>query len=528
MANFRNIGTDYDADLRAPHYTNGRLLTAEDLQSDQRAVLERLAQVGKGAGFGIIDGYRVTAVSGKRDLRITAGIGINRRGDVVRLAADSIALPVQPISEEAAAMRRSGRFEACEGDEAAPTAALNDGAYLLTVAPLSRLEGSVPRYACDGAETATCANQWEVEGVEFKIIRLTGYTAPTGNRRDRNRNLLAHWFYGSAALDPLMHNPFEFAPVYNGFSKIAAADLSECDLPLAAFYWADNQISFVEEWATRRRLIHPYPASAWKANISDQRVAEGEARFVQFQTETADLQQRFGSKTGDVRAATHFAYLPPVGLLPINPYELILVDAFGASLSEEYERTIAKFKLSNSQVFNRVQTGVLGTSDQGVIFNLARFFGDYLPDDYTIVQEDEIHNRLHQSWVQPAIQLPAPSASPSAPVDRFFEFTLADRSSVAVTGENFRTVVDSIQPRTFMASSFSTAEAVDAAGTAGTAGVDAGLARSPASGDRRQRSRSIENTQRPVGPEERSRTGTSSTRLRTRRRMRSSRWSTSS
>ncbi len=273
-----------------------------------------------------------------------------------------------------------------------------------------------------------------------------------------------------------MHNPFEFDPAYNGFSKIAAADLDECDLPLAAFYWADNQISFVEEWAARRRLIHPYPASAWKANISDQRVAEGEARFVQFQTETADLQQRFGTKTGDIRAATHFAYLPPVGLLPVNPYELILVDAFAASLSEEQERAIAQFKLSNSQVFNRVRAGVLAASDQGAIFNLEHFFGDYLPDEYTIVQEDEIHNRLHQSWVQPAIQLPAPSASPSAPVDRFFEFTLADRSSVAVTGENFRTVVGSIQPGIFIASGISTAETVGV-NSAGTAGVDrAGVA----------------------------------------------------
>ncbi len=31
MANFRTLGTDFTAGLRAPHYTNGRLLTAENV-----------------------------------------------------------------------------------------------------------------------------------------------------------------------------------------------------------------------------------------------------------------------------------------------------------------------------------------------------------------------------------------------------------------------------------------------------------------------------------------------------------------
>jgi len=261
MANFRNIGADFSAGLRAPHYTNGRLLTAEDLQRDQEAILDRLAQLGKGAGYGVIEGFRVTAVSASRSLQVSGGTGINRRGDVVRLAAESVTLPVQPITDDGADVRRSGRFEACVGDDATPSATLDDGAYLLTVAPLARLEGFVPRQSCDGAETATCANQWEVEGVEFKIIRLTEYKAPTGNRRDRNRNLLAHWFYGSVALSQLMCNPFDFDQAYSGFANIAAADLTECDLPLAAFFWADDRIDFVEEWAARRRIHHPYPGS---------------------------------------------------------------------------------------------------------------------------------------------------------------------------------------------------------------------------------------------------------------------------
>lgn len=438
MANFRKIGTDFTEGLRAPHYTNGRLLTAEDLQQEQQTQLEKLAHLGKAAGYGIVEGFQVSAVSNNSALKVTAGLGLNRKGHLVQLAADSVTLPVQPVTDEDGSLRRSSRFEECD-DADDPTPTITSGAYLLTVSPLAQLEGSVPRKACDGTSTSTCANQWEVEGVEFKIIRLTDYKAPTGSRAGRNRNLLAHYFYGSDNIMELMHDPLQFPANYTGFSELSAEDFNECDLPLAVFYWSSNKIAFIDGWAVRRRLIHPYPAKKWTANISDRRQAEGQARFLQFQDHITDLQSQFGSQTDTIRAIDQFGYLPPVGILPVNPFELIVTDVFLSSITLEQKTRIAREEISLSDVLDHVRTAVLGALGSDDVFSLERFFGDFLPERYLIVHEDVIHDRLHQSWVQPPILLPPPAG-----IDKYFEYVTVDGTMFEVNETNFENILSNI------------------------------------------------------------------------------------
>jgi len=443
MANFRTLGADFSAGLRAPHYTNGRLLTAEDLQQEQRTELERLAQVGRAAGYGVVEGFEVTAVANKTALRVSAGLGLNGKGQVVHLAAANVTLPIQPVVDDDSPIRRSGRFEPCTGTEGEEPPAAAAGAYLLTAAPLAQLEGFVPRQACDGTGTSTCANQWEVEGVEFKIIRLAAYQPPTGSRANRNRNLLAHWFYGSDEIVTLMRDPFQFDDSYTGFSRIAAEDFTVCDLPLAVFFWSGSQITFVDQWAVRRRLVHPYPATKWSANLSDQRLAEGQARFLQFQAEAADLQAAFGPQTDTLRAVDHFGYLPPVGILPVNPFELIVADIFDAALSERQTGLIHQLGLTVAQVLERVRSGVLNSLGDNRAYSLERFFGELLPPQYSIVHEDFVHDRLHQSWVQPPIPLPPPPST----LPGLFDYVLSDGSLVAVNDENFGGMLDNISSK---------------------------------------------------------------------------------
>jgi hypothetical protein len=407
------------------------------LQQEQQYQVERHSQVGQAAGYGIVEGFNVSAVSNKSALSITGGLGLNRRGDVIHLAADKVTLPIQPITADTTPLRRPARFEVCDPDDPDQPAAVTSGAYLLTATPLAQLEGFVPRRACDGTGTSNCANQWEVEGVEFKIIRLDKYKAPTGNRAKRNRNLLAHWFYGSDKINGLMRDPLKFPANYTGFSAIPAVDFNECDLPLAVFYWAGNKIDFVDEWAVRRRPIHPYPAKKWAANLSDQRTAEGQARYLQFQDHIADLQAEFGTKTDDIRAVDRFAFLPPVGILPVNPFELIVADVFDDRILERQLGEIKERGLDKLEVLDRVRVGVLGSLGSKNAFNLERFFGDLLSPDYLIVHEDFVHDRLHQSWVQPPILLPPPPTITGG----FFDFTLLDGTLVAVNENNFASVI---------------------------------------------------------------------------------------
>lgn len=436
MANFRQLGTDFTNGLRAPHYTNGRLLTAEDLQQDQQAALTRLALTGRGAGVGIIDGFNVTSAANRSSLQVTQGVGINAQGDVVQLLAATVILPMQPIATDEPDLRRSSRFAACAGDEENPATPLAKGAYLLTAAPLARLEGSTPRQSCDGTATASCANQWAVEGIEFKIIQLTNYQPPTGSRAQRNQNLLAHWFYGSAKLGDLMRDPFQFEAAYTGYAEISAADFTTCDLPLAVFYWQNQQIEFVDEWVVRRRLVHPYPATNWAANLSDQRKAEGEARFLQFQDQLDAIRRRFGANTSRQRAVTHFGYLPPVAFLPINPFELIYTDIFADTLTNDRELVAEtqRRQIAILTLFTRVKSMVLGAFENNNLFLLENFFADLLPDQYQIVHEDLIHDRLHQSWVQPPLVLPSPPVAVGSQEAAGFDFvtTLGEKVAVKV------------------------------------------------------------------------------------------------
>ncbi len=467
MVNYRTLGADFSAGLRAPHYVNGRLLTAEDLQQEQQTQLERLAHTGRAAGYGIVEGFVVAAAANKTALQITAGIGLNRQGYVVHLAAEQVTLLVQPAAPDGTPVRRSGRFAACVDDGGEQPASTADGAYLLTAAPLAQLQGFAPRQACDGTATSTCANQWEVEGVEFKIIRLANYSSPTGNRAGRNRNLLAHWFYGSDALVTLMRDPFQFDAAYSGFDELPAADFTLCDLPLAVFYWADGQIAFVDQWAVRRRIMHAYPAAAWAANLSDQRRAEGEARFLQFQEQIAEVQAASGAATDAVRAVDRFAYLPPVGMLPVNPFALIVADVFEAALSERQQGQMRELGLTVAQVLARVRAGVLDTLGSRAVFNLEQFFGEFLPPAYSIVHEDLVHDRLHQSWVQPPIALPPPSTQGG-----LFDLTLADGTLVAVNDNNFGGILDNLSRR-FAGTVFSHAAAATAAPPGGAAPASA-------------------------------------------------------
>lgn len=442
MANSRHVGTDFSNGVRAPHYTNGRLLVAEDLQLDQQAALERIALVGRAAGAGIVDGFNVTVVSNQSTLRVTAGLGINGKGDAIQLLADSVDLAIQPIADDESAHRRSGRFGDCEETADDSPAPLQRGAYLLAASPVSRLEGAVARKTCDGTETANCANQWEVEGVQFKIIRLAGYQAPVGSRAQRNQNLLAHWFYGSDKICNLMRDPFQFSKNYSGYGQISGADFSDCDLPLAVFYWQNGRIDYVDEWAARRRVTHTYPTSSWYANVSDQRQAEGEARFLQFQAQLDRIRGRFRTNSSQQRAVTHFGFLPPVGLLPVNPFELIYTDIFVNTLQndEELLAEIRQRELSILEVFARVQTTVLSTFENNNLFRLENFFEDLLPDDYQIVHEDDVHDRLHHSWVQPPIVLPPPPATVGSDLVAGFDFVTAGGETVSIEAANVDTV----------------------------------------------------------------------------------------
>lgn len=369
MPNSWFLDTNFNGGLQETHYFNGRLLTADALKADQDAVQTRQDWLGRAAGYGVIEGLIVRKVqTSGTQLSITRGLGLNYAGRVIRLPGDMTlnlakSAPA-PATTAAQAQQKTSTFtsmslvqqqQATTNSRAAAASAsgiIPEGVYLLTVLPVSQFEGLAPmRSSVSGVSSGVsnapgCGSKWEVEGVQFKVIRLdtsdlSGLFAnvPDIKLDDKGvlrQNLLAHWCYGTLIVRDFGIHPFDFTDKYSPLDPNAGyiPDLSVDDLPLAVFHWdgSHSQVSFVDTWAARRRVVHPdavtgtnssLQVGSWKAIMDDRRVAENQARFRQFQDQLDSIVAA-GNKPGSgadltkVKVTDSFTFLPPVGFLPVT------------------------------------------------------------------------------------------------------------------------------------------------------------------------------------------------------------------
>ncbi len=400
--------------LRMPHYFNGRLLTAEDLRADQAATLARLAWLGKAAGHGVVEGL-MASQAGNTAVQVTAGLGLNRAGQVVRLPGQ-VTLNLVPPSGTAAPGEDAGLFANCTFEPAGNgSGALATGAYLLVAMPVSRLEEKAPLKGLSGSTLPPgCAARWEADGVQFKAIRLSGFGTGGSGAGDKNRqNLLAHWCYGSQALRRLPLDPFTFDDLHGGLAQLAPTELTECDLPLAVFYWQGTKLAFVDAWAARRRPVAPYALDTWQGLLSDNRVAVAQARFLQFQGQLDRLLAVGGA--GALVAADHFRYLPPVGYLPIRApdflVQVLAEELLSAGSFSKQEALVQKNTLGLARQALAVkggQTDILAAVRKRIGldgFDLLKFFGTALPSDVYLIDGESVDFYLQHSWFDEAIDL---------------------------------------------------------------------------------------------------------------------------
>jgi hypothetical protein len=310
------VGSSTESGLKWPNFVNGRLLTAQDLESTREAVLTRDGWLGLAIGAGVVTGLVVTGAKGSTALKVSPGVGVNRAGTALRLAVNAT-LDLVSISHGAAP--DGSQFADCR-PPAASAKAPAAGVYLLSVSPQTWYDGKVPVEGVATGLPAPCVSRWEVEGVAFKATRLDQFTAAStpANRR----NLLAHWCFGSDRLGPLAMGGFASTDPHRGLDRLPAADLSPCDLPLAVFDWTGRTLSFVDLWSARRRTVRP-AAAALPEVVGDDRTADGEARFLQFQDQLAALLADAGGTK--VTAQDVFPQLPPAGMLPVNATSALMM-----------------------------------------------------------------------------------------------------------------------------------------------------------------------------------------------------------
>jgi len=312
------VGSDFTGAARLPNYVNGRLLTAEDLATSQATLQAGDGLIGQAAGHGVVTGLWVTSTA--TTLTVAPGLGIAPSGAAISVGA-SVTLPLTFPAPTIGATA-SGSFSCCTPTPPTGGSAIGTGCYLLTALPAAQLTGQAPLASpADSTMPSGCTAQWQVQGTQFKAITLQLPQSVLGIpvTDDNRRNLLAHWCFGTPQLANLGEDLFGFAVGYAGFDTLDPADLSADDLPLAVFYWNGNAVGFVDNWSARRRLTAPDPipaAAPWAAVVSDRRTADGQARFLQFQDQAAEMVDS-GTANSAV-AATTLPLLPPVGFLPVS------------------------------------------------------------------------------------------------------------------------------------------------------------------------------------------------------------------
>jgi len=306
--------------LRSVNFFNGRLLTGDDLSREQATQLARLARLGRTVGEGVAFGFEVAEQSALSTtthpvVTVTAGLAVSRAGTAIELPADIDVALYRDASAAPAGAEPGNLFADCQLD-APGTYTAGAGVYLLTVAPGEQAEGRAQVNGLGNAD-APCNVALEAEAIAFRLIRLS---IPHDELVETAllRNRVAYACFGTDAIAGAVADPFG-TPVtsYGLLDTLRTQTLSDDEVPLAVFGWSiDDGIQFIDLWSVRRRITPRSNEGGWASLVSARLDAEGEARFLQFQAQLADLSAPTANPIA-LQATAAFEHLPPAGILPL-------------------------------------------------------------------------------------------------------------------------------------------------------------------------------------------------------------------
>ena len=310
--------------LRSPNFFNGRLLTGEDLSAEHQANQQGRDLLGQASGDGVVRGLELevaaSSTSASPVITVKRGLAINRAGHPLVLIDDlELSLVASPdATTTSSTSGPAGSFGNCQPPQAGVYVS-GAGVYVLVLAPAAGTEGRAQISGLGNAD-ATCNTRSILDGVQFRLIQL-----PLGandlNDTRRLRNLVAHRCFGTSdkRMTGFVIAPFVTpATEYGLLDDLRGAALTDCDVPLGLIYWtAQAGIVFIDVWSVRRRVTRKPTTSHWPLLIGDRRASEQEAIFLQFQAHLASLLASVPN-VQLVQALDYFAFLPPVGVLPLG------------------------------------------------------------------------------------------------------------------------------------------------------------------------------------------------------------------
>lgn len=324
--------------IRITNFFNGRLLTANDLKTDQEAGRSQRWQLGRAIGEGVIEGFEVTLISaGTPSTRpvvgVTKGLALNRKGQTLWL----------PDDDQVTLRRRidlpppeAGLFGEC-GQPTSTFSNLDKGAYVLVVGPFSGFREKAPMRSVEPNNALPgCGNKFAVEGVQFDLIKIdiSGITSISATTRteinrllslsdpashSKLRNVLAHVCFETEEANGQRRDPFKRVAGNSSFVNYGAlaemrglSHLTECEVPLALIYWTGSGVQFIDNWAVRRLARRVLDLDVLSILSS-----YGYERLLQFQKHLQDLVEELGGLAA-VQLQNYFQYLPPAGYFPVT------------------------------------------------------------------------------------------------------------------------------------------------------------------------------------------------------------------
>lgn len=321
-----NLSSPVLASLVSIRFFNGRMLTGEDLTREQRSLYARDARVAAALGAGVVRGLDVVAdelnSSGGPVVRVTAGCAIDRRGEFIVLAEDTLVelrLP-EPLPTQGRPDWR--RCADAASDLPAPAPAADAGLYLLVIrsAPVDSAE--MARVLQVDRSNDPCMVNFVQEAAVFRLVRMTDLEAGlVGVPEARLRNVVAHACFGTAAVPPApsVDAPESARAIEALYTKLAPT--MACDLPLAVLRIRHTTgLVWIDQWAARRSITAAPTHVTLERATGPRGFAEAEARLLQFDNQlralggapVASASPRAGS------AAETFRWVPPAGELPAS------------------------------------------------------------------------------------------------------------------------------------------------------------------------------------------------------------------
>jgi hypothetical protein len=301
--------------IETVNFFNGRLLTGQDLSREQAARRAAEARIGLGLGTGIVSGLGVRRAPADVDdplpgVSIGAGLAVNAAGELLRLTApETVRLSRIATPGPTGALGFDDCSAALSG-----TYLAGEGLYLLTLAPARVASGRAASNGL-GGNGVSCNIDAEIAAVQFRLIEIRPQLyADLDMTAADFRNRIAYRCFGAGVLAD-WGNALLAGGVRGDDLLLAMADfgLSPHDVPLAMIGFAGTRdFSLLDADAVQRPLARPDSGGGFLPSLAaPRRIATGHAMLQQFA-----LQHGVAGTIGTITAREHFAFLPPVGVLP--------------------------------------------------------------------------------------------------------------------------------------------------------------------------------------------------------------------